>query len=360
MDKPVPLAIQFKNREDEAPPIKLRNLFPVSGSDSSSSIPDDSFANSNILLNLGKPYISPKERFDISLRELPNSEAIKSETSNRGASQQFVHKWLAANFPVINGYELLMENQDIEMFTYMANFIVSNCIKPDILLVHGSIPLFLCEIYLGRNFYDDILRCVVSLIYQLRSLRNYDDTINHVCGFVFPNLITKKTVTMVEVEWSNLVFTAKYTYLNQTNVTGCISDVLENQCIKFADLAKGEIKGSFFMVLSSSELSWLEKKLKSGYLEQVQSKFSILVKDECYYYKLVTLLQHRDTLRGLLMKYYFKADDIQHLVLPIGLLEVNDQVFFKFESQPHVLLNPENTLKHLNLSVDQVCFSNGR
>ena len=138
-----------------------------------------------------EPYISPKEKFDISQRELPNSEAVMSDTSNRGESEQFVREWLAANLLIINDYTIRMEAENIEIFTYMVNFLASNCIKPhDILLVHDSIPLFLCEIY------------------------------------------------------------------------------------------------SFFMVLSSSELSWLKEELKPGYLEQVQSKYSILVKDECYCYEL--------------------------------------------------------------------------
>lgn len=344
-----PPVFQSKIRDDVAPPIKLGSRTIVCRSSSSSAVLTDSFANSNILLEVEEPYISPNERFDISLRDLPNSEAIKSDTTT-GESEHFVSEWLAANFPIINEYTIQKETQNVEIFKYMANFITSTYIKPDILLVHGSIPLFLCEIQSGKSFYSDILKSVVSLIYQLRSLRNYDDTINHVCGFVFPSLKTKQTVTMVKVEWGNLVFTAKYTYLKRSNVKRYISDVLEDQCMKFADLAKGEIKGSFFMVLSSSELSWLKEELKSGPLEQVQSKFSILVKDECYYYKLVPLLLHRDNLRDLLlMKSKTKADGFHHLVFPIDLLKVNDQVFFKFESQLHVLLNPENTLKHLNL-----------
>ena len=178
---------------------------------------------------------------------------------------------------------------------------------------------------------------MISLVFQLRILRLCDVDIDSVCGFVFPNEHKETLVTMVEVKWNNLIFKANYTYLKQESVIDKIGVVLKSQCT-FAKLKFGS--ANYFMALYRKELSELEGKLKcTSSLVQVESKFSVLVRDDQYYYKLVPSLAETKNLMDFQRIYYrSKADAVQfkHLSLPIDILKVYSlSTFFQYESHPH-------------------------
>ena len=314
--------LRQKVRGDEAP---LNTQPSRTTATNSSAAINALFHHSNILLN---PYIPTAKVIDdhrphYSLHQLCDFPQDRKQEK----SEVIVLNWLKEHFKEFQDYTTQNHHETVKCFGYLS----SSRIKPDASLFYGDIPLLLCEVH-SSCYVADICKCVISLVFQLRVLRLCDADIDSVCGFVFPNDDEETLVTMVEVKWNNLVFKPNYTYLKQESVIDKIGVVLKSQCT-FS-------KANYFMALSSKELSELEGKLKcTSSLVQVESKFSILVRDDQYYYKLVPSVAERENLRQFREIYYIsKANAVQfkYLSLPIASLNVYSvSTFFQYESHPH-------------------------
>lgn len=280
------------------------------------------------------------------------SKMCKTANIEDGLSdERFLLNWMKNNFDRFKRYESQDEFHRVEIFTSLATFLSSNIIKPDISLFSELIPLFLGEVH-STMYESCILKCVISLVYQLRALRHFDVTINYVHGFVFPKRNTKQCVTKVKVEWKDLKFYAQSWFLEVDKVFDEIDGVLKEQC-EFALL--GKVNFSFFMPLSQSDLTILTQELNcKSPLQLAESKYSILVKDEEFYYKIVTFNKNSDTLNKLEKKRTgAKTKDISRLCLPIDIQEVFGLFFFKFELQPHQFLSMNEARKCLKDFIKQ-------
>ena len=309
--------LRKKVRGDEAPLTTL----PIHTFDSNSSgVIDAFFHHSNILLDPYKPTakVIDQHRPHYSLHQLCDLPEDRKQTM----SEENVLYWLKEHFKEFQDYTSQNHNETVKCFEHLSQYLSSNHVKPDVSLFHGDIPLLLCEVH-SSCYVADICKCVISLVFQLRVLKLCDADIDSVCGFVFPNEHKETLVTMVEVKWNNLVFKANYTYLKQESVIDKIGVVLKSQCT-FAKLKFG--RANYFMALSRKELSELEGKLKcTSSLVHVESKFSILVRDDQYYYELVPSLVERGNLEHLERIYYkskANAAQFKHLSFPIDILKV--------------------------------------
>ena len=84
----------------------------------------------------------------------------------------------------------------VDCFKGMSNYVSSEIMKSDIsLYTKTNIPLFLSEVHSGGPYICDVDKCLISLVFQLRVLRQCCNGISQVQGFVFPNFKSKKMVS---------------------------------------------------------------------------------------------------------------------------------------------------------------------
>ena len=189
------------------------------------------------------------------------------------------------------------------------------------------------------------------------ALRQCNDNISQVQGFVFPKLTSKKMVTLLTVYWEDLEFRSKYRMLALNDVSSSIIEVLQKQ-INFP--LPGNLPQSFntyFMKLNQTELSLLSRQMDSGVLKQVKSQSSILVKDQSHYYKLVSINRQAKNLSDMYILYIYEHERelsrIDHLSLPINSVRVYGAEFFQFESHPYQLRDPKQLRKCMFKFVQQ-------
>ena len=179
------------------------------------------------------------------------------------------------------------------------------------------------------------------MIFQLRYFRLFGLDTDHVVGYVFPKLNQKTIVTEVRLEFSRLTFRASFKYLKKEEVIESIEAILNEQCnlSKFEHLRTAQ---DYFIGLNHEDLDYIQKIVKSdSKLKQVRSAYSILVRDENYYYKIVPKLGEILTLKNLWIKITkFSPGLFKHLVLPTEIFQApqSDVSLFRFEAQlyPHL------------------------
>ena len=115
-----------------------------------------------------------------------------------------------------------------------------------------------------------------------------------------------------------------------------------------------EYPHDYFLALSDSDLSHLENILGIESLEQCESHYSILVKDDKHYYKYIPYSPQRQLVRDLCYDgcNVDHPISIQHLVLPT--LRVRSHiVLFQFDAQPHQPLSKVEARKCIRDFVSQ-------
>ncbi|KAI6654984.1 hypothetical protein LOD99_11446 [Oopsacas minuta] len=105
------------------------------------------------------------------------------------------------------------------------------------------------------------------------------------------------------------------------------------------------------MGLSQSDIIFLQTIIKTDYLEQVESAFSILVKNEKFFYKISPDPSFLLQLTDLYHERIARVDDkhsFSHLVLPTNIISTPRGLpIFQFDAQPHQPLSQPEAKKCL-------------
>ena len=250
--------------------------------------------------------------------------------------------------------------------THLHPFTSSLIVRPDgmILTSKEEVPMFCLEVHSGREYINTVAKSVANLIDQLRLLRCFYPNVVKVSGFVFPKLpkinwnglvIDKNLscVTQVEVHWENFHFQVRFKVLRKDMVSDTVKCVIEDQ---LSQLQVSPLKfHHFFIRLLPQDLALIAAiENSSEELEQVQSKFSIIVKSPTTYYKV--LPRGEEEMR--LTRFISKASSeplsaTEGIVLPTSHLYKNLE-FFLFDAQDEPPLTRDDAANCLGDLVQQV------
>ena len=261
---------------------------------------------------------------------------------------------MVKNFDLEDQFQFIHEYIKSDELTPL---IVSDKMRIDVAVVdkdNSSIPLLLLEVD-SNNYNETVAHCAIALIFQLRYIRLYDQKVEEVSGFVFPNKKSKESISLITVHWDHFFFNIRWKYLTLEETSPKIQEVLNEQSI-FSQIIHNNDSKDYFMGLSQKDLILLQKILPPGSsLEQVESAYSILVRDKGYYYKISPNGLERSTLMHLESKRQFlKSQSFSHLVLPSNIIFINTAIpIFQFEAQPHQPLTRNEAMKCLKDFIQQ-------
>ena len=323
------------NRKDMAMPILKKSC---SSSFSLQDLEINNFIRHDFSLDITEKFFLHK---DISLSE------------SSGKPEMPLKSWMEENFSG-SQYEFTDEYTGLQSLT---SFIVSHNMRIDVAVLDiddRSILLLLLEVH--SNKYDDTAaHCAIALIFQLRYIRLYDQEFKEVSGFVFPNTKTMERISLITVHWENFLFHIEWECLKLDEARSKIQMVLDKQS-EIPNIVKKNTAKDYFMGLSKEDLTLLQKILPPGSsLEQVESAYSILVRDKGYYYKISPNVLEERTLMDLFIKRLFpKSQSFSHLVLPTRIFRINTAIpIFQFEAQPHQPLSRDEAKKCLKYFIQQ-------
>ena len=268
--------------------------------------------------------------------------------------EKYLKIWMMKNFDLDDQFQFIHEYIKSDEVTPL---IVSDKMRIDVAVVdkdNSSIPLLLLEVD-SNNYNDTVAHCAIALIFQLRYIRLYDQKVEEVSGFVFPNKKTKERISLITVHWDHFFFNIRWKYLTLEETSPKIQEVLNEQSI-FSQIIHNNDSKDYFMGLSQKDLTLLQKILPPGSsLEQVESAYSILVRDKGYYYKISPNVLERSTLKDLAWKRQFlKSQSFSHLVLPTWIFRIDTVIpIFQFEAQPHQPLTRDEAIKCLKDFIQQ-------
>ena len=268
--------------------------------------------------------------------------------------EKYLKIWMMKNFDLEGQFQFVHEYTKSDELTPL---IVSDEMRIDVAVVdkdNSSIPLLLLEVD-SNNYNDTVAHCAIALIFQLRYIRLYDQKVEEVSGFVFPNKKTKERISLITVHWDHFFLNIRWKYLKLEETSPKIQEVLNKQSI-FSQIIKNNDSKDYFMGLSQKDLTLLQKILPPGSsLEQVESAYSILVRDKCYYYKISPNVLEERTLKDLYWERQFpKSQSFSHLVLPTRIFRINTAIpIFQFEAQPHQPLSRDEAKKCLKYFIQQ-------
>ena len=249
--------------------------------------------------------------------------------------------------------------------THLQPFTSSLIVGPDgmILTNKEEVPMFFLEVHSGREYINNVAKNVANLIDQLRLLRCFYPNVVKVSGFVFPKLpkinwngsVDKNLscVTQVEVQWENFHFQVRFKVLRKDMVSDTVKCVIEDQ------LSQLQVKPlkfhHFFIRLLPQDLALIAAiESNSEKLEQVQSKFSIIVKSPTTYYKVLPRVEERDRMTRFIGKASMKPlSATEGIVLPTSHLYKNLE-FFLFDAQDEPPLTRDDAANCLGDLVQQV------
>ena len=275
-----------------------------------------------------------------------NTESLSSEDPPANSEDHFL-QWWKEMFPDYNRptFEIRVKSKLVESIGAMAPFVTSERMMPDFFLLFNDAPLLWIEIHSGNDYADTIAKLVSGLVLQLRYLRLFKNNISILCGFVFPKHKSKHQTARIQLEWKNFQFYVNCKFLKQTEVISEVDDVLKKHTSKFSNILFAN-PPDYFLALSDSDLSHLKEILGSESLEQCESHYSILVKDDKHYYKYIPQLKFSVAVHKLLeMKRSVKdPKSITHLVLPEHVI-IEPMLLFQFAAQPFQPLSRDEALK---------------
>ena len=247
-------------------------------------------------------------------------------------------------------------------------------VKPDGVILSTSefdLPLFCLEVH--SSLYENTLaKSVANLIDQLRLLRCFYPEFYEVYGFVFPKL-PKETydghiisnsacVTQVKVLWDNFLFKVEFDILRKPDVEYTVKRVVENQ-LRHLTTPPSQ-KKHFFIRLSHQDIDRfrhlvndrnIEQLTNTDELEQIQSKFSIILKSPRFFYKMIPRVVERDTMSAFLFSLP-PSRKIDGVVVPTGFpLMIQPRCsFFVFEAQDEQPLSRADAASCIGDLVEQV------
>ena len=246
-------------------------------------------------------------------------------------------------------------------------------VKPDGVILSTSefnLPLFCLEVH-SSLYENTIAKSVANLIDQLRLLRCYYPEFYEVYGFVFPKL-PKKTadgriisnsacVTQVKVLWDNFRFKVEFDILRKPDVEYTVKRIVENQLHHL--MTPPSRDEHFFIRLSHQDIdrfrhqvndSNIEQLTNTNELEQIESKFSIILKSPRFFYKMIPRLVESYRMSTFLFSLP-RSGEIDGVVVPTGFpLMIEGCSFFVFEAQDEQPLSRADAASCLGDLVQQV------
>ena len=184
--------------------------------------------------------------------------------------------------------------------THLQPFTSSLIVRPDGMIFTSTkeqLPMLCMEVHSGSADYDyinTVAKSVANLIDQLRLLRCFYPKLDKVSGFVWPKRakVCKylTCVTQVDVHWEDFQFYVNFNVLEKSAVPGTVKQVVKNQLDQLQTSPLQKNKQCFFVRLDPEDLGKicaLVAENDAEKFEQVQSKFSIIVRTPRKYYKVL-------------------------------------------------------------------------
>ena len=237
-----------------------------------------------------------------------------------------------------------------EIDQLLASFIASAHFKPDVAILWNFVPAILFEIN-SSPMTDTITKLFANLIDLLRYIRHFEPSITSWVGFTFPKDEADSTnnfACKVEVVWDECKFVCNVTSLTMEMIKEMVQETFGKQIQLVQQLKINPSPEPFLVPLSKQDLDFIQGKLKDyacTTLKQVKSKFSILLTNGTYYFKLPGNLSHQSALKNLVIQY-LKMNQTdrdnydKHLVLPFDQLKdpIDLYVFraMKYQLTEHV------------------------
>ena len=276
-----------------------------------------------------------------------NTENLSSEEPPANSENLFL-QWWKEMFPDYNAptFEIRVKSKLVESIGAMAPFVTSERMMPDFFLFSNDAPLLWIEIHSGNDYADKIAKLVSGLLLQLRYLRLFNNNISILNGFVFPKRKSKHQTARIQLEWKNFKFYVNCNFLQQTEVISEVDGVLQKHTSKFSKILV-KYPPDYFLALSDSDLKYLKEKIPSDTpLEQCESHYSILVKNDSHYYKYIPYSKFEKAVNNLyLERSVIDPISITHLVLPEHVVIIKPMLVFQFAAQPHQPLSRDEARK---------------
>ena len=212
----------------------------------------------------------------------------------------------------------------------LASITASTIFKPDVAILWNFVPAILFEIN-SSSMSKTITKLFTNLMDLLRYIRHFDTSITSWIGFTFPKDEADSTnnfACKVEVVWDECKFVCNVTSLTMEMIKEMVQETFGKQIQLAQQLKINPSPEPFLVPLSKQDLDFIQGKLKDyacTTLKQVKSKFSILLTNGTYYFKLPGNLSHQSALKNLVIKYHqmnpTDRDEFdKHLVLPFHSL----------------------------------------
>jgi len=241
------------------------------------------------------------------------------------------------------------------------------------------LPIMHIEVHSGKGsveYKNTLAKLLVVMIDQLRLLRNYQNGLSEIVGFVFPNVEMASFVTKLTLRWtSGFQFQYCLTALDKGNVNREIKGVVLTTISSLVGLDTSS-SVQYFIPLSRQNF----ERFGEGQLIQVSSKSSIIFHGQNKYYKLLLHAKHKETYHDL---------KLASTGLRCSQLLIHDEVkrfgrlsFLCFRKLPHQPLSRDEAKRclrnfiievygaldslhqhlqfaHLDVRLENICYSNG-
>ena len=210
--------------------------------------------------------------------------------------------------------------------------------KSGIAILWNLVSAIMCEIN-SSLMEDTIAKLFANLIDLLRYIRHFDPSVASWVGFVFPKNEVKSNNNFaceVKVVWHECKFVCNVTCLKMEDIKAKVQNIFTTQ-IKVVKQLRINLPATrrFLVPLSTDDLEFIQEKLCITSLVQVESKSSILLKNEENYFKFPGNVLHQTALTDLVLIYndmnpIHQVQCTKHLVLPIKMLrdKSSGNVFF--------------------------------
>ena len=277
---------------------------------------------------------------------------------------------------VVGGDNLdVLSDRHISAFSeYIQPLTSSLNVRPGLLLSSSTngtqLPMFCLEVHSGE-YINTVAKSVANLIDQLRLLSCFYPHLSMVSGFVFPKLSKRddndkitdnlSCVTQVDVEWVDLEFKVNFKVLDKSAVRATVKSVIGNQLTQLQTPGPFE---RYFVRLLPRDIAIIRRFIEASKVEddtvehlcQVDSKFSILVKSQKKYYKMLPR-----TSEVLQMMHFVMVvaamqpvERPESIVMPINQVHYKRLMFFVFDAQDEHPLNKDEAKECLGDLVVQI------
>ena len=249
-------------------------------------------------------------------------------------------------------------------------------VRPDGLLLSSStngpqLPMLCLEVHSGQ-YSNTVAKSVANLIDQLRLLSCFYPHLSKVSGFVFPKLSKRddddkitdnlSCVTQVDVEWVDLNFEVNFKVLDKSAVRATVKSVIGNQLTQLQTPGHFE---RYFVRLLPRDIAVIRNFIEASKVEddtvehlcQVDSKFSILVKSQKKYYKVLPRTSEDMQMRNFVtvVSAIQRVERPESIVMPTDQLVYDHRLmFFVFDAQDEHPLNHDEAKECIGDLVDQV------